>query len=137
VLGGLVALVLGPSILDAANGAMKPHEGCRILAVVDGDTVRMLCPEAGLVAGRLLGFDTPELSPPRCPSELAKGLAATFVLRWTLWTAHQIVALPRGTDRYGRTLTQVSVDGRNVAGALIGRGLARAYDGGPRASWCA
>lgn len=132
----LLVLLLGPSLADVVNGLVKPQQGCRVLAVVDGDTVRVNCPRSGYGRGRILGFDAPEITPPRCPSELVKGLAATYYLRWQLWTAREITALPRGVDRYGRQLILMGLDGEGIAQDMIDRGLARRYDGGPRASWC-
>jgi endonuclease YncB( thermonuclease family) len=136
--GGIVAalaLVLVPALLDVANGWIKPHEGCRVLTVIDGDTVKLLCPAGGFQSGRLLGFDTPELKA-RCASELGKAIAATHYLRWRLWTGGRITAVTEGTDRYGRRLTRLLIDGENVARPMIASGLARPYDGGLRGSWC-
>lgn len=134
----LVALlVLVPPLADAVNGFLKPHDGCRVVGIVDGDTVRLLCGDGeGLVPGRIVGLDTPELSPPRCLSELTKGMAATWYLRWRLWGAGRIGAAAQGRDRYGRVLVSLALDGEEAAGALIAMGLARPYDGGRRRSWC-
>lgn len=133
---GAVAIIVLPAVADVANGLLKPHEGCRVIGVVDGDTVRMYCPAAGVVRGRIIGYDTPEIFSPGCTFEWAKGIAATFHLRWQLWTASQISARPRGSDRYGRRLTFLTVDGEGVARPLVEKGLAHWYDGGIRRSWC-
>lgn len=73
MLAGLGGLVLVPTLADLVNAAMKPvasREGeCRILRVIDGDTVSVICPGEGMVSARLLGFDTPEkYSPAAWPS---------------------------------------------------------------------
>jgi micrococcal nuclease len=39
-------------------------------------------------------------------------------------------------DKYGRTLAVLTVNGEDVAGVMIGEGLARAYHGERRQSWC-
>lgn len=57
--------------------------------------------------------------------------------------SHATIAVqPTGRDRYGRTLAQVRVDGRDLAALLIGEGPtpvtegARPYSGGARHAWC-
>lgn len=136
VLLGVVAVLVAPPLVDAANGLIKPHNGCRVLTVVDGDTVKMLCPGDGLRSARLLGFDTPEIFAPKCPSEVMRGLAATYYLRWQLWSAGQISTVRKGEDRYGRALTTLLLDGENVARRMVKSSHARPYDGGQRDGWC-
>ena len=46
-----------------------------------------------------------------------------------------LAVLP-GRDKYGRGLARFFVGGRNVAEILTSDGLARAYEGGRRQSWC-
>ncbi|MDX1781201.1 MAG: thermonuclease family protein [Thalassovita sp.] len=115
---------------------MKPKNGCRVVGVVDGDTVRLLCSGGGVISGRVVGYDTPEKKA-RCLSEFVDALSATQYLRWILWSGSQISVRTHGEDRYGRALTTLSVDGQNVAERMVGAGLARWYDGGQRQSWCA
>ncbi len=103
--------------------------------VVDGDTVWIRCPKDGAMSTRLSGFDTPEFKG-ACGSERMKAMAASYVLRWQIWTAGEIGLTPLGSDRYGRRLAVMSVDGVPVAERMIATGLARAYDGGRRAGWC-
>lgn len=133
IVGALV--IFGPVALDAASLTWRESEGCKVWMVVDGDTVKMTCPAEGPVSGRLLGFDTPEMKS-RCPKELGMAVAATFYLRWQLWTAGKVVATPRGKDRYDRVLTLMAIDGELVGTRMVGAGLARRYDGGRRGGWC-
>jgi endonuclease YncB( thermonuclease family) len=136
VLGGVMAVVLaGPVALDAASLLWRDSRGCRVWSVVDGDTVKINCPKIGNATGRIVGFDTPEWKA-KCPKELAMAAAATFHLRWQLWSAREVVSTPRGQDRYGRVLLLMSVDGALVGTGLVEAGLARWYDGGQRKSWC-
>lgn len=107
-----------------------------MLAVIDGDTLRAYCPGPGLVPVRLLGFDTPEVTSPACPSELWKGIGATFALRWRIWMADTVALHPEGSDRYGRVLGRLELSGRDVAPLLVSDGWARPYDGGRRQGWC-
>ena len=136
VLGAVAVLLLFGAAGDAANGWIKAETGCRVLAVVDGDTLRMHCPGHGVRKARLRGMDTPELYSPRCPGELRRAIAASFALRWHLLSARAIAIHPEGRDRYDRTLVRLRVDGDNIAARMIGGGWARPYDGGRRAGWC-
>ena len=136
LLGGAMFLILfGPNILDAGSLLWRDSKGCTVWMVVDGDTVRMHCPVQGFVSGRLVGFDTPEMNA-RCPRELGMAVAATYYLRWQLWTAREVVATPRDRDRYDRVLTLMGFDGDLASTRMIRSGLARPYDGGQRRSWC-
>lgn len=111
-----------------------------VLRVIDGDTLRV---RARIWLGQVLevnvriaGIDAPERNG-RCPAERDRAVQATAFLRRVV--ADGAVALREiRYGRYaGRVLAAVTVaDGRDAGTALIGAGLARAYDGGRRASWC-
>lgn len=133
---GLVLVALPPA-LDLGNGYLKPATGCRVVAVTDGDTVRLACPGAAAERARLIGFDAPEIFSPGCFTERAKGFAAMFALRWRLWTAARIETRGTGRDRYGRRLVTLILDGEDVAAPMVASGLARVYHGGKREGWCA
>ncbi len=135
LVGLLLVVLFLPVASDAANGFFKKHTDCRIVGIIDGDTVRAICPKSGYVSARIMGYDTPEFNA-RCAGEAIKAFAATQVLRWELYTAKHIQTWPRGTDRYGRQLVVVVVDGQGVASRMISSGLARTYDGEPRRGWC-
>ena len=100
--------------------------------VVDGDTIK--APYG--VTYRLLGFDTPETRFAKCDAERALGLAAKERLEELLETSEVKVIESGKRDKYGRTLAHVTADGRDVGEILIGEGLARAYHGERRKSWC-
>jgi len=89
-----------------------------------------------VMRARLTGFDTPEIFSPKCFSERYLGLRATYALRGEIWAARRISVSTGDRDRYGRVLTQMTVDGVPVGRRLIARGLARSYSGGLRSSWC-
>lgn len=136
-LGGLV---LVPTIADLVNAAMKPvasAEGdCRILRVVDGDTVSLICPEDGMVSARLLGFDTPEKYAPKCLGEFLAAERASWHLRALIQGADRLTLAQKGTDQYGRALVTLELDGVDVARLMIRAGHARVYGGGLRGNWC-
>jgi micrococcal nuclease len=103
----------------------------RRISVYDGDTIRL-----GRERIRIVGLDTPEYGDKaRCREEARAAEQAKQALIGEI--AHGGVELHRqGTDRYGRTLARVTVNGRAVADTLIAQGLARPYSGGYRAGWC-
>lgn len=131
----IVTVGAGPMLLDAAILATKDQSGCAIRGVVDGDTVRLTCPDLGRVNGRVTGIDTPELRG-HCLSERLQALHAKAWLHWTFWSARSLEAKPGAPDLYNRPLTTVTVDGRPLSEMFIAAGLARPYDGGRRESWC-
>lgn len=136
-MGASLALGIGLPALSFANGMLKPHDGCAVVLVVDGDTVKLFCPGEGVVTARLLGLDTPEIFSPQCLGELGKGLGATARLNLSLLAATHIAEAGEQTDRYGRRLVTLSLDGADVAPDMIAAGLARPYAGGKREGWCA
>ena len=121
---------------DLALGLRGGGEDCRVVSVVDGDTVGLWCAETGSIRGRLVGFDAPEMFSPECTRELTQAVAATWALRRALWSAEEMTVRRQGTDRYGRALVDLRSDGVPVGQTLIAAGLARPYDGGRRAGWC-
>jgi endonuclease YncB( thermonuclease family) len=84
---------------------------------------------------RLLGFDTPEKKS-RCVAEARDAVTATWLLRKSIWEAEEMQVQLKGTDRYGRRLVRMFLDGRDVADIMIATGYARRYGGGRRGSWC-
>ena len=141
VIGVAVAgLILVPSIADLVNAAMKPvasEQGqCRIIRVVDGDTVSLICPEDGMQSARLLGFDTPEKYAPKCMDEFLAAEKASWHLRALIQKADRLKLTHQGTDQYGRALVVLELDGVDVARLMIRDGHGRQYGGGLRGSWC-
>lgn len=136
----LFGLLLLPGIADLVNAAMKPVAGpdgnCRILRVVDGDTVTLMCPEEGIESARLLGFDTPEKFSPKCLDEFVAAEQAGWALRTLIQKADRLDVVREGKDQYGRALVRMRLDGVDVARLMIRGGHARAYGGGLRGSWC-
>lgn len=107
---------------------VTPYE----LTVVDGDTLRYRRESV-----RLIGFDTPETVFPQCRREKDLGDRATELLRALLTAASTIdLAFEANRDRYDRRLARVYINGEDLADLMIEAGLARAYDGGRRQSWC-
>ena len=119
--GGLV-----PWLLSSRSSPVHSLEICR---VIDGDTINC---RAGRV--RIVGLDTPEINA-RCAEEHRLATAARERLRALI--AQGVTLNTQGHDRYQRMLAVVrDARGRDVAGILIGEGLARPYHGGRRSGWC-
>lgn len=131
----IALLLLTPPVIDTVNGAMKGKSRCDVALVMDGDTVKISCPGRELTSGRIMGYDSPEKNA-RCISEYILAIRATWGLRIMLWQAHTIEITQNGKDRYDRDLIRLRVNGKDVKMAMIEKGLARAYSGGRRGSWC-
>jgi len=132
----IVILILGvPPIADYVNGAIKGKSHCNVSMVMDGDTFKMSCPGEGIVRARIMGYDAPEKNA-RCIAEYITTTRAIWALRMMLWQARTIDIGLNGKDRYDRFLVILRVNGKDIRSAMINKGLARAYSGGRRGSWC-
>ena len=102
------------------------------IRVWDGDSIRLgLTGEAEAV--RIFNIDAPEI-PGQCAHET--NLAQRSKNRLAALLAGQRVEINRqGTDRYGRTLAALSVNGVDVGDVLVSEGLARTWSG-RREPWC-
>lgn len=116
------------SLLLAAALAACPAQGTRVTCVHDGDTLWLAGEKV-----RLAGIDAPELAG-RCPAETALAIRARNRLIALLSTGEPSL-VRHGSDRYGRTLADVGVDGRDAGEALVAEGLARRWTG-RREPWC-
>jgi endonuclease YncB( thermonuclease family) len=91
----------------------------RVVGVADGDTLTVLTPEYEQVKVRLAEIDAPEKAQSfgqvskKSLSDLAYGKAVEI----------RVVT----TDRYGRTVGAVTVDGQDINQLQVERGLAWAY----------
>jgi micrococcal nuclease len=136
----VLGLIFIPTLADLANAALKPVAGeggtCRIIRVVDGDTVSLMCPEEGLHSARLLGFDTPEKFSPKCIDEFVAAEQASWALRTLIQKADRLSLTHDGTDQYGRALVKLELNGVDVARLMVQAGHGRVNNGGPRGSWC-
>ncbi|MEO1988864.1 MAG: thermonuclease family protein [Martelella sp.] len=108
------------------------------ISVYDGDTIKIDGQRM-----RLLDIDTPEISKPRCSYEEEVGYEARDRLRELISQAGSVEIIDSGTtDKYGRNLIYVEVDGRDAGKILVNEGLALRYRGGSPAwnerkrHWC-
>ncbi|WP_280800093.1 thermonuclease family protein [Agrobacterium fabrum] len=122
--------------LAAANMPSPRFEKCtdgrRITCVIDGDTLWIDGTKI-----RVADIDAPEISEPKCASELALGNRATErLIELVNQGPFEIRAWPgRDTDRYGRALRVLVRNGRSLGDILVSEGLARTW-AGRREPWC-
>ena len=114
-----------------------------ITRVVDGDTVAFHAPflPAPLkqeLSIRVFGVDTPEKGHrAQCPSEAARGAAATEFTKKLIAAAQQKQMVLMDWDKYGgRVLGDVLLNGQSLRAMLIQNGFAREYYGEAKQSWC-
>ncbi len=133
-----IALTVGvPTItLSTPNISSVRFEKCtgghRIACVIDGDTLWINGTKV-----RVADIDAPEISEPKCASELALGNRATErLIELVNQGPFQMRAWPgRNTDHYGRALRVLVRNGRSLGDILVSEGLARTWTG-RREPWC-
>ena len=114
-----------------------------IIRVTDGDTVVIsakflpapLKPE---LAVRVFGVDTPEKGHrAKCPSEDAKGKAASEFTKNAINNSTKRQAILYGWDKFGgRVLGDIVLNDQSLRTQLIQNGFAREYYGDAKISWC-
>lgn len=107
---------------------------------VDGDTANLdiHLTEHLIYRGnvRLGGVDAPELRG-KCEQEKLLATEARDYVDQALSAAGSLVVFPvTWSDKYGRPVVKIMIDGDDLGEQLQREGLARAYDGGRRAGWC-
>jgi endonuclease YncB( thermonuclease family) len=116
---------------------MHPAE---VLRVLDGDTFEArvrVWPGLDITTKiRLRSIDAPELKA-HCADERSRAAAARDSLKMMLAEGGVAVS-PVGLDKYGgRVLADAATRATpDIGSAMLAKGLARAYGGGHRESWC-
>lgn len=143
-------LALALSLGAVALGALKPRptqpsppvavadtlrgRAASAIRVIDGDTVE---DTEAAITYRVVNIDTPETGDrAACQAERLLGAQATAAARALIAAAETIDLRTVGrTDRYGRTIAYIVIDGRDFGETLIREGLARPWRG-RREPWC-
>lgn len=104
------------------------------MRVVDGDTVDD--PATG-IRYRVANIDCPETDEKaKCYRERMRGEQAKGAAEMIFAAAYDIELRPTGkTDRYGRTVAFIRVDGRDYGELMIEKGFAQPW-AGRRERWC-
>ncbi|NDK52828.1 thermonuclease family protein [Rhizobium laguerreae] len=132
----LGAILIVPYVEAAQSGLPATYPKCasgaRYNCVVDGDTLWIYGQKV-----RVADIDAPEISTPKCASELTLGNKATErLIELVNEGPFQLQAWPgRDTDRYGRKLRVLVREGRSLGDRLVSEGLARTWSG-RREPWC-
>ncbi|TAU57454.1 thermonuclease family protein [Rhizobium ruizarguesonis] len=137
IIGTIALMVSAPTMTLAASGvASVKFEKCtgghRTACVIDGDTLWI---EGTKI--RIADIDAPEISEPKCASELALGDRATDrLVELVNQGPLELQAWPgRDKDRYGRALRVLVRNGHSLGDILVSEGLARTW-AGRREPWC-
>lgn len=114
----------------------------QVVSLLDADTFRTaveIWPGHHLLTDvRVLKIDTPEKGGRAdCPQEAALSVQASDEAR-RLLKGRQVTLKNIKPDKFGgRVLAEVTTEaGVDLAGHLVQKGFARAYDGGAKSSWC-
>lgn len=102
------------------------------IRVWDGDSIRLGAGRQS-EAVRIFNIDAPEIEG-QCAYESDLALQAKIRLA-ELLQGQRVEILRQGTDRYGRTLAAIHVEGQDVGDILVSEGLARTWTG-RREPWC-
>lgn len=117
-------------------------ETCKIIRVVDGDTVEVplsCLPKNMKLFIRVHGVDTPEKGArAECLREAKLAESATAHTKMLVAYANGETNLTNPKwDKYGgRMLANVDLNGVDLTKSLIDNGLARPYSGGKKVTWC-
>lgn len=114
---------------------------CATLLAVDGDTIKcngINMRDMGDGQPFVSGYDTPEITKPKCAAEKALGKRAKARMN-ELLKSPGVKVYNSGEDdgRYQRPLVWVRLaSGQSIGSVLIAEGLAREWSPGYRGDWC-
>ncbi len=116
---------LGAAVAAAPSGPRR----ARVIAVVDGDTIKVRLADGGRETVRLVGIDTPESRRPNTPVECGAKQAGAALNQLVARRDATLVRDPTqdARDRYGRTLAYVDVGSRDAGEAMVRGGWATPY----------
>jgi endonuclease YncB( thermonuclease family) len=142
LIGAAAILAILAAASDDAGGrdVLSGPVAGEVIEVVDGDTIAV---RARIWLGqdletkvRLAGIDAPEMHS-KCERERRLAAAARDFLKARLGEGAVMLRDVQFGKYAGRVVARVTTaTGEDVAGALIGAGLARPYHGGARLPWC-
>jgi endonuclease YncB( thermonuclease family) len=105
---------------QAATRTLQPPQPVSLVSVGDGDTIRVATRNGQRLTIRLACIDTPEMAQ-GAPGEAARVAVAQMV------RSGPLEIKPQTIDKYGRTVAEVFVAGRNVNLELVRSGYAFVY----------
>lgn len=124
----IFALCFFISVIAQAEKVYDDHVKAEIIAVYDGDTVRVNIPSYPKIIGenirvRLKGINTDEMG-----DDEAADLAGDFV-RAKVAAGKKIELRKLSRDKFFRLLAELWIDNKNIADELLEAGLARPWNG--------
>ena len=136
----LAAATLWATMMGSALAAYQP---AKVIRMIDGDTIVIEAPWVPdpmkkQISIRVIGVDTPEKGHrAQCPKEAKLAEQASAHTKALLTKAKSVEVEFTDWDKYGgRVLGRVRIDGVDLTDSLIRAGLARAYQGEKKQSWC-
>ena len=97
----------------------QSNVNCRVVGIVDGDTFTCLTADNNRLRVRMNNIDAPEKS--QAYGQKAKQALSSLIF-------NKSVSLKiKSKDRYGRSLADVTADGRNINKIMVSGGYAWAY----------
>lgn len=108
---------------------VSASEAAEVVAVVDGDTIDVTTATGDTARVRLIGIDTPEIGRDGDPGECYATEARDFLdeLLYGRTVELQSDNTQADTDKYGRLLRHVVVDGRSAAVVALEAGTGHEY----------
>ena len=111
-----------------------------VTSIYDGDTLRVNIPNWPAIVGsripvRVKGIDAPEMRG-KCTREITLARQAKQAAVAMVRAGKKIELRNLQRDKYFRLLADVYVDDKSLADTLLKAGLAYAYQGGTKKSWC-
>jgi endonuclease YncB( thermonuclease family) len=113
------SIFLATTLATAVLGQDLVIQG-RVVWVTDGDTIKVLLADQKLMRVRLAFCDAPE-------KKQAFGSRAKHAMSELVF-GKEIDLRPHAIDRYGRTVAQVGVDGKDAGLEMVRQGLAWVYE---------
>jgi endonuclease YncB( thermonuclease family) len=112
----LAVLAIGTLLAQQLGVFEPPVIYGRVVSVVDGDNIQVLTPDYRNIRVRLAFIDAPEKGQPY-------GYAAKQAMSQLVF-GKNVTLLPHATDRYGRTVARVMVEGTDADLELLKQGRA-------------
>jgi endonuclease YncB( thermonuclease family) len=107
------------AVLEKATSAPEQNQSTRVVAVTDGDTLKVLSSHNIQTTIRLEGIDAPEKG--QAYGQRAKQTLAALCF------GKEVQVLPKTKDRYGRTVARIICQGKDMSTEMIRAGLAWHY----------
>lgn len=117
-------------LLAAAVACSQP------VRVIDADTIEV-CHEQEPERIRIAGLDAPESFRPACAKEKHAGIEAKYAAMQFFIRPNVTLDIERnGKDRYGRTIGNVSVNGKDFRQHMIAEGHGVEWKFNEKHDWC-